>query len=110
MRHPDVIEASSAEECDQIIIQEEVPVIVYCYTDWCDHCTKLTPFLQEATILNNSKFKLLKINIDKLPEISNKLNLEKVPTVILIYKSLIRFNFVGIPEIKYLQEFFDIAV
>jgi len=46
---------------------KDKPIILDCYADWCAPCKKLTPILEEVTLANSGKFKLVKVNIDNLP-------------------------------------------
>ncbi len=59
---------------------------------------------------NDSRFKLVKVNIDKLPQIANGLKVQSIPAVFLIYGGKVTDNFVGIPEPDKLQDFFNKAV
>ena len=47
--------------------RENKLVFVDVYTSWCGPCKKLTPALETITINNESRFKLVKFNIDKIP-------------------------------------------
>jgi putative thioredoxin len=53
---------------------------------------------------------LVKVNIDKLPQIANGLKVQSIPAVFLIYGGKVTDNFVGIPEPDRLQDFFNKAV
>lgn len=77
---------------------------------WCGPCKKLTPALEQITINNDSRFKLVKVNIDKLPQIANGLKVQSIPAVFLIYGGKVTDSFVGIPEPDRLQDFFNKAV
>jgi thioredoxin-like negative regulator of GroEL len=47
---------------------------------------------------NESRFQLVKVNIDKLPQIANGLKVSSIPAVFLIYGGKVVDNFVGIPD------------
>lgn len=49
----------------------------------------------------------MKINIDKNQELVEKMGIESVPTVFLVYKGNVVDSFAGIPDEKRLGEFFD---
>ena len=55
----------------------------------------------------NQNFKLVKINIDNNQELAEKMGIESVPSVYLVYKGNVVDSFVGIPNEKRLTEFFD---
>lgn len=77
---------------------------------WCGPCRKLTPILEEATIKNEGKFKLVKLNIDNLPQIANGLKVQKIPAVFLVHKGAVIDTFVGVPSQNILDEFINTAV
>jgi thioredoxin-like negative regulator of GroEL len=52
---------------------------------WCGPCKKLTPVLEHIAEDNAGKFKVVKVNIDKLPQIANGLKVTNIPAVFLIY-------------------------
>ncbi len=52
-------------------------------------------------------FRLVKINIDKNPDLTEALNVTNLPTVFLVYKGNIVDQFVGVPDEKRLKEFFE---
>lgn len=53
---------------------------------WCGPCRKLTPILEEMTANGDGKFKLVKLNIDNLPQIATGLKVRNIPAVFLINK------------------------
>ncbi len=82
----------------------------FIYYRWCAPCRKLIPQLEKATLDNEGKFKLVKLNIDTLPELATALNIKSVPTVFLVYKGNIVDTMQGNPGATRLKEFIDTAV
>jgi thioredoxin-like negative regulator of GroEL len=70
----------------------------------------LTPILEQITLQNPGKFKLVKMNIDKLPTLANGLNVKSIPAVFLVFEGNLVDQFVGIPGQDKLQQFFNNAV
>ena len=66
----DVIEASA-----------EAPVIVDFWATWCGPCKQLTPALEAAVTEAKGAVRLVKIDIDKSPELAQQLRIQSVPTV-----------------------------
>ena len=68
------------------------------------------PQLEKAAIDHEGKFKLIKLNIDNLPQLATALSIKSVPTVFLVHKGNIMDTFTGIPGPARLKDFVDTAV
>lgn len=66
----DVIEASN-----------EVPVIVDFWATWCGPCKTLTPILESVVAKARGAVRLVKIDVDKNPDLSAQLRIQSIPTV-----------------------------
>jgi thioredoxin 1 len=56
------------------------------YADWCVPCKKLEPFLQELQSTYPS-INITKVNIDTEKEITEKYNINVIPTIIILDES-----------------------
>ena len=88
---------------------KDKPIILDCYADWCAPCKKLTPILEEVTHANGGKFKLIKVNIDTLPQLASGLKVKSIPTLFLIYRGNIIDTMTGVNQAK-LDEMVKTAV
>lgn len=66
----DVVEASKL-----------VPVLVDFWAPWCGPCKTLGPILEKLTREGNGKIKLVKVDIDKSPEVASQLRVQSIPAV-----------------------------
>lgn len=82
-----------------------VPIVLDCYADWCKPCKTLTPILEEKA-KNAKDWKLVKVNIDKFPQIAQMLKVKSVPTVYLLFEGRALDGFTGMPDEKTLNGFF----
>ena len=78
---------------------------MYLSISWCSPCKKLFPILTEKLELLQN-FKLVKINIDRNEELVERMGIESVPAVFLVYKGNVVDSFTGFPNEKRLEEFF----
>ena len=77
---------------------------------WCGPCRKLTPVLEKLAVEHKGKFKLVKLNIDNLPQLANGLKVKSIPAVFLVHKGGIIDTFVGFPQESVLKEFINTAI
>ena len=55
------------------------------YAEWCGPCKQLTPRLEER-VKKMEGVKMVKIDIDKCPQIASALQVKSVPTVYLVFQ------------------------
>ena len=79
----DIIKDGSLQTFARDVIQasQTVPVLVDFWATWCGPCKQLTPILEKVVRAAKGKVRLVKIDIDKNPEIAQQLRIQSVPTV-----------------------------
>ena len=75
----DISEATFME--DVVEASKEVPVIVDFWAPWCGPCKQLGPALEAAVKAAGGKVKMVKVNVDENPQISQQLRIRSIPTV-----------------------------
>lgn len=78
------------------IINENKPVLIDFYADWCQPCKMVTPILQNVKKELGDKVKIIKINVDSNPEISAKYGIKSIPTLMLFKNGQLRYNQAGV--------------
>lgn len=81
-------------------------VLVDFFATWCGPCRMLSPILDQ--VLNETEFKLVKVDVDKHSMIAKKYGVMSIPTMILFKNGEIVEKRVGITSkeeiIKWIEE------
>ncbi len=84
---------------DVIEESKRQPVLVDFWAPWCGPCKQLTPILEKAVKAAKGKIKLVKMDIDKHPEIPGQMGIQSIPAVIAFANSQPVDGFMGaLPE------------
>ncbi|HPF95898.1 MAG: thioredoxin [Flavobacteriaceae bacterium] len=65
------------------IINKESIVLVDFFAEWCGPCKMMAPILKQVKDQLQDQVTILKIDVDKNPEIAGKLQIRGVPTLML---------------------------
>jgi thioredoxin 2 len=66
------------------LANNDIPVLVDVWAPWCGPCRAMAPMFERAAELLEPKVRLLKLNSDKAPSVSSRLNITGIPTLLLM--------------------------
>jgi thioredoxin 1 len=65
------------------LINQDTPVLVDFYAEWCGPCKMMTPILKEVKETLKERVSIIKIDVDKNQAIAAKYQVRGVPTMLL---------------------------
>ena len=71
------------------ILNGDKPVLVDFHAEWCGPCKMMAPELKKFADQYKDLVRVLKVDIDKNPEVARQYNINSVPTLLLFKKGQI---------------------
>ena len=75
--------AVTEQSFEDEVLRSEKPVIVDFWAEWCGPCHAVAPVLDRIVEESNGDLKLVKVNIDEQPALSQRYGVQSIPTMIL---------------------------
>ena len=75
--------AVTEQSFEEEVLQSDKPVIVDFWAEWCGPCHAVAPVLDRIVEESNGDLKLVKVNIDEQPALSQRYGVQSIPTMIL---------------------------
>lgn len=85
------------------IINQDKPVLVDFYADWCGPCKMQAPILDDVKQRVKDSATIIKIDVDKNPNVATAYQVRGVPTLILFKKGEVRWRQSGVTQANDLE-------
>lgn len=65
------------------VMKSNVPVLVDFWAEWCPPCRAMTPIVESLAQQFESKAKIVKLNVDDNPSVTQRFGIKGIPTMIV---------------------------
>ena len=74
---------ATASEFDHVIETSTLPILVDLWAPWCGPCRAVAPALEQLAVDLAGSVRVVKVNVDEAPEVSARLGVQGIPTMVL---------------------------
>ena len=82
------------------IINSEKPVLIDFYADWCGPCKAMSPIINDLKSEMGDHARILKIDVDRNQELSQKLGIQSIPTVMIFQNGELKWRAMGVQSLS----------
>jgi len=106
---PWIVDAGDAD-FTEIAERAAMPVLVDLWAEWCGPCRQVSPALARLARERAGRVKLVKVDVDKAPALSQRFDVQAIPTLIVLRAGEVVARQTGAAPVNILREWLDRAL
>lgn len=103
---PWIVDATD-EDFAEIAEQARLPVLVDMWATWCGPCRAVSPALEQLAVERAGQVKLVKVDVDRAPGLSQRFSIQAVPTLMIVVDGAVVARQAGAAPAAALRSWFD---
>ena len=92
------------------VLESETPVLVDFFATWCGPCRMLAPTVDDIAADYEGKIKVVKADVDEMPEISMEYGIMSIPTLVVFKDGQVAGKMVGVSDYDEIADMVDAAL
>lgn len=92
------------------VLHSPRPVVVDFWAPWCGPCRMVSPELEKLAAERAGRLKLVKVNADEAPRLSQRFEVQAIPTLLVLRDGKVLAKQVGAAPARVLRTWLDHAL
>ena len=101
---------ASDDDFAEVAEKARVPVLVDLWAAWCGPCRMVSPVLEQLATEYAGRLKLVKVDVDRSPRLSERFAVQAVPTLLLLRDGQVAHRQAGAAPAPALRSWLDGAL
>lgn len=94
----------------EVVEQASLPVLVDLWAPWCGPCRRVSPVLEQLATEKAGQMKLVKINADEAPKLSQRFDIRSIPTLLVLRNGAVVATQIGAASAPALRPWLEEAL